>query len=225
MSIRLFWGQDDIWFGLEHCMMTSSVSRHQSKLQADRVSAGFAVVAGDNLRLMEGKMWVVLCGFEISHLRSPNLFKVSLCYPTLIRVQLGFFCLFSCLWRVPLHLTWPKCLLVSSMVKHTSHVGYMYEALASFPGHVGASVWANLIPIPLGSQCMSQPHSQAMWEAVCALQQTTLVIEWWEDSRNNTTPQKCLIVLFLSTLFHDQHLLKRRNLHETCHSLPAYHCS
>ena len=66
-------------------MMTSSVSRHQSKLQADRVSAGFAVVAGDNLRLMEGKMWVVFMWFEISHLRSPNLFKVSLCYPTMIR--------------------------------------------------------------------------------------------------------------------------------------------
>ena len=73
-------------------------------------------------------------------------------------VELGFFCLFSCLWRS--HFTSPDpsaCLfweqevyLRTLMVKHTSHVGYMYVALASFPGHVGASVWANLIPIPLG---------------------------------------------------------------------------
>ena len=102
-------------------------------------------------------------------------------------VELGFFCLFSCLWRS--HFTSPDpsaCLfweqevyLRTLMVKHTSHVGYMYVALASFPGHVGASVWANLIPIPLGrhvwanliprpcgSQCMSQPHSHTTWEAV-----------------------------------------------------------
>ena len=111
--------------------------------------------------------------FEISHLRSPNHFKVALCYQPWY-VQLGFFCLFSCLWRS--HFTSPDpsaCLfweqevyLRTLMVKHTSHVGYMYVALASFPGHVGGSAWTSLIPIPLGRQCMSQPHSHTTWEPV-----------------------------------------------------------
>ena len=70
----------------------------------------------------------------------------------------------------------------------------VYEP-TSFPGHVVASVWANLIPRPCGRQCMSHVGSQNA--AVCALQQTTLVIEWWEDSRNNTTLHK----MFNSSFF------------------------